>query len=400
MIAQALTDDLHRPRVEGMQETMSITIELVYALKNIKKWTEPEEVETPPLMTGGKSVVYSKPKGVVLIICPFNFPVALTFQPLIGAIAAGNCCVLKPSELTPNCAKVIQHIVEKHLDSSAIRVVQGGVHETGELLKLPFDHFFYTGSGRVGKIVMKAAAEHLSTCTLELGGKSPVYIHEDANLDVTARRLIATKYLNDGQVRLFRYDIQLFMVHTNISLSFFQICIAPDYLLVNERVKDQLVERLKSTLEKFYGNSKDGMARLVNEHHFDRVRRMLEEPHGGQVVEGGLERADRKQKYIPPTFVLSPSLTSQMMTEEIFGPVLPIIPVKGVQQAVDIVGKKDNPLAAYVFTENDQVADSFLGQVQSGCGCVNDAISQIQNPGLPFGGKSLFCASRFALSSN
>jgi len=242
-------------------------------------------------------------------------------------------------------------------------VIQGAVEETTALLQLPFDHFFYTGNGRIGKIVMKAAAEHLAGCTLELGGKSPVYIHEDANLDMTAKRILSGKFLNDGQV-----------------------CIAPDHLLVHEKVHDSLVQKLVETLPKFYGPKKDGMARLVSQHHFDRVKKMLEEKHGGKVIEGGLEGADREKKYIPPTFVLNPSPKSLLMTEEIFGPVLPILKVSGLEQALSNLHTRDNPLAAYVFTSTPQIAERFLSEVQSGGGCVNDVVAHVRNKSLPLGG--------------
>jgi aldehyde dehydrogenase (NAD+) len=199
---KALQADLKRPPVEAVNELLACSAEITTVLKSFKNWAAPEEVQAPPWAATGKYVVYSKPKGVVLIIGPFNFPIALLLRPLIGAISAGNCCILKPSEMTPESARVSQKLVENYLDRSAFKVIQGGVSETTELLKLPFDHFFYTGNGRVGKLVMKAAAEHLASCTLELGGKSPVYVHEDANLDVTARRIIHKKFTNDGQVSL------------------------------------------------------------------------------------------------------------------------------------------------------------------------------------------------------
>ena len=196
----ALQRDLGRSPVEAIQEVVGISGEIMLALESLQSWLTPEVVETPPTMLHGKSVIYSRPKGVVLVISPFNFPIVLALSPLLGAIAAGNCCVLKPSEMTPNCARVLQALGDKYLDKSAIRIIQGGVDETVRLLELPFDHFFYTGNGRVGKIVMRAAADHLAGVTLELGGKSPVYVHDDANLDVTAKRILAGKYLNDGQV--------------------------------------------------------------------------------------------------------------------------------------------------------------------------------------------------------
>ena len=204
---KALQQDLGRPQLEALQELLSITSELAETISKLPEWMQPQQVDSPATMPNTKAAIHYRPKGLVLIISPFNFPINLALSPLLGAIAAGNCCVLKPSELTPNCARMLQTICDKYLDQNAIRCIQGGVDETTQLLKLPFDHFFYTGNGRVGRIVMKAAAEHLAGVTLELGGKSPVYVHEDANLDIAAKRILAGKYLNDGQVSLCIYCV-------------------------------------------------------------------------------------------------------------------------------------------------------------------------------------------------
>jgi len=255
--------------------------------------------------------------------------------------------------------------VDQYLDKTAFRVVQGNVEETVQLLKLPFDHFFYTGNGRVGREVMKAAAEHLSTCTLELGGKSPVYVHEDADLEVAAKRIVSAKFLNAGQV-----------------------CVAPDYLLVHEKVADKLTHLMKDAVVAFYGPNKDTMARIVNVCHFDRVKQLIEDHHGGKVIEGDMSKVNRGAKYIPPVFVVNPSLSSKLMVEEIFGPVLPILPVSGVDKALQVISDmgRDHPLAAYVFTSDTAVAEKYLEKVQSGGACQNDLISHLANPNLPFGG--------------
>jgi len=258
----------------------------------------------------------------------------------MSAIAAGCAAVVKPSEMTPQSEKLLCELIPQYLDSRMVRVVKGAAAETTALLKEKWDHIFYTGNGAVGRVVLRAAAEHLTPVTLELGGKSPLYFAEDGNIEVGARRILGTKMLNVGQT-----------------------CIAPDYLLVHNSVKDKLVSELKANVKKFYGNDvkqADSMARIVNERHFDRVVGLLNDAHGGKVVEGGLATADRKDKFLPPTIVLDPSPTSRLMTEEIFGPVLPIIGVNSMADALKIINQKEHSLASYIYTTDSKKIEEFM----------------------------------------
>lgn len=365
-ICEAMTKDLGRPMCEILvAEYAAVVAEVRIALDNVAKWAKPYSVPHPLTQKPGESKVCPTPKGVVLIICPWNYPFNLSFAPLAAAIAAGNCCLLKPSECAPNCAQVIEKIMGR-LDQSAITCVQGAVEETTALLKLQWDHIMYTGNGAVAKVVMRAAAEHLTPVTLELGGKSPVIIDEDAKLDVAVQRILWGKYLNCGQT-----------------------CIAPDYILATEGVKAKLVTKMKEVLQRFYGTdahaTKD-FGRIVNERHWDRIQSLLKD-HGGQMW--SLESsspATRSEKFIAPTIVEDPSPTSKLMTEEIFGPVLPVLKVKNVEEAIEFVNKRDRPLALYAFSEKKATTDQILQNTISGGCCVNDVIYHIANPSLPFGG--------------
>lgn len=364
-ICKALFADLHRPEVEALQaEVLSPIGEIQFMLEHIVDWMEPKRVPIPAMMAAEECFHVYKPKGVVLIISPFNFPFNLTFNPLIGAIAAGNCAVIKPSEMTPESAKVIQHIIERCLDPKAFKVVQGAVKETSQLLQLPFDHFFYTGNSQVGRLVMEAAAKHLSTVTLELGGKSPVYIHEDANLGVAARRLVNAKFLNAGQM-----------------------CITADYVLVHHKVEEAFVEEVKRTIIQFFPKPELQMSRVITDKHFARIHALLEQQPREAVISVIGKQTAHTGRFIPPTLVLNPKLDSALMLDEIFGPVLPVLGVTGLDEALQVVRKVySKPLAAYVFTETPAVADKFLDQVHSGGGCINAVAVQLQNPNLAFGG--------------
>jgi len=247
-------------------------------------------------------------------------------------------------------------------------VVEGAVAETSALLKEKWNHIFYTGNGAVGRIVAKAAAENLASYTLELGGKSPVYVAEDANVRVAARRILGTKLFNNGQT-----------------------CVAPDYVTIHASVRDQFIDEVKKHTKEWLGENSqksDSLTRIVNVRHFDRIASILKENHGGKIVEGGLEKADRNDKFIPPTLVLDPALNSSLMQEELFGPVLPIITVNGLDQALDIINARESSLASYVFTENTATADKFIKMTNSGGTSVNDCLMHIATPHMPFGGHS------------
>lgn len=323
-------------------------------------------VSTPMLMQPASSFVRPEPKGVVTIISPWNYPIQLALLPLIAAISAGNCAVLKPSEVTPSCSKLLKNLVEKYLDKDAFAVIEGGIPETTELLKQKVDHIFYTGNGAVGKIVMKAAAEHLSGVTLELGGKSPVIVASDCDIDVTAKRILFGKYTNCGQT-----------------------CVAPDYIMVQKPVKEKLLQALVRTLKQFYSKNpkqSEDYPRIVNSRHAERIGKTIEATvkSGGKVEIGG--EFDPKECYVAPTIFSNISLTSPIMDEENFGPILPLIEIDDLHEAVEYVNSKDHPLALYVFTSSTKTADYIINRTRAGGSCVNDTIVHVGNPYLPFGG--------------
>jgi aldehyde dehydrogenase (NAD+) len=359
-IVEALQADLRKPELEAWAADVgSVKSEAKRAIKNLKRWTKPERVGGMPLL--GRSYVVREPLGVVLIISPWNYPVQLLFSPLVGAIAAGNAAVLKPSEVTPHTSAVLARRVPDYLDPDAIALVEGGVEETTALLAERFDHIFYTGNGTVGRIVMEAAARHLTPVTLELGGKSPCIVDDDVDVEVTARRIAWGKFMNAGQT-----------------------CIAPDYVLVHEGKEDALVDALGRSIREFYGDDPKATpdyARIVDGRHQQRVARLIKD---GDVVVGG--QTDESQNYVAPTILRNVSPDSDAMREEIFGPVLPILKVKDVAEAIRFVNGREKPLALYVFSNDERVQDEVLDRTSSGGACVNGTILQLANPELPFGG--------------
>jgi aldehyde dehydrogenase (NAD+) len=305
--------------------------------------------------------VIRDPLGVVLIIAPWNYPVGLLLAPLVGAIAAGNCVVLKPSEVTAHTSAVLARWVPEYLDPRAIALVEGGVEETTELLSQRFDHVFYTGNGQVGRIVMEAAAKNLTPVTLELGGKSPCIVHEDANLETAARRIAWGKFVNAGQT-----------------------CIAPDYVLVHESQEEALVEALERSVRDFYGDDPKATpdyARIVNHRHHERLSTLMKD---GKPAFGG--KLDAEQRYVAPTALRDVSPDSRIMQEEIFGPILPILSVKSIDEAIDFVNEREKPLALYLFTSSSAIEDEVLARTSSGGACVNGTLLHIMDPKMPFGG--------------
>jgi len=310
----------------------------------------------------GKSRIQATPLGVTFLLVPYNYPFVLCMQPLIGAIAAGNTVVIKPSSLDPATADVIQKIVDDNFDPEYVSVYQGSTEITNALLEERFDHIFFTGSPRVGKIVMAAAAKHLTTVTLELGGKSPTIVHHDADLKVAARRIISGKFLNVGQT-----------------------CIAPDHLLVHSSIKESFVNELKSTVKEFFGdnmiNSLD-VGRLVNDKHFERVKGLIDP---SKVVIGG--ETEKSQKFIAPTIMDNVSFDDACMQEEIFGPLLPVLEYTDLTEVYAHVKKlPPHPLALYLFTGSTKVEDEVLDNTQFGGGCINNTLMHVGNANLPFGG--------------
>jgi len=308
-----------------------------------------------------KGYIYPEPYGLALIIAPWNYPFQLMLSPLVGAMAAGNCAILKPSEVSPHSSRAINEIISNNFDSSYISVIEGGIEESQALLAEKFDYIFYTGSTNVGKIVMSAAAQHLTPVTLELGGKSPCIAEPELNIDIAAKRIIWGKYFNAGQT-----------------------CIAPDYLLVNKSIKARLIARIKEYIAEFYGEEpalSPHYARIINERHFDRISGLMDE---GEIIAGG--QTDRDERYIAPTVIDEITLTSKIMQEEIFGPILPILEYEDLQEAVNIINSKPKPLALYLFTNDKKKQEKVLKETSSGGVCINDTIFHLTPPDLPFGG--------------
>ena len=358
----ALAADLGKPRVEGfITDIAFVTSEVKSMIKNLKKWNKPERVGTPLVAMPGKSRLIPEPVGVVLVIAPWNYPVHLLLVPVAGAIAAGNAVVMKPSEVTTNTSSLLASLVPKYLDSSAIALVEGGVPETTDLLEQHFDHIFYTGNGTVGRIVMAAAVKNLTPVTLELGGKSPVIIDASANLRVAARRIAWGKWLNAGQT-----------------------CIAPDYVMVNSSVRDGFVDELGKAITEFFGEEpkeSESYGRIVSPNHFARVSALME---GGTAVIGG--ETDAATRYIAPTVLLDVHPDAQIMKEEIFGPLLPIVDVASTDEAIAHINANPHPLALYVFTGDKRVAVDVIDRTTAGGVTVNGTIMHFSNPNLPFGG--------------
>jgi aldehyde dehydrogenase (NAD+) len=361
-LSAALKTDLGRGVEEAWLYDIGFTItEVKLMLKNLKKWTSPRKVPTPLVTKPGSSHRVPQPLGVVLVIAPWNYPVQLLLIPAAGAIAAGNAVVLKPSEVSSETSKVLGNIVPQYFSDKAIAIVEGGVSETTELLQQKFDHIFYTGNGTVGRVVMRAAAENLTSVTLELGGKSPTIVDASANIAVAARRIAWAKYVNAGQT-----------------------CVAPDYVLAHKSVANQLVEAIRTSITEFYGQdphtSKD-YSRVISPRHFARLKSMLS---SGTIAIGG--QTEESERYIAPTVMVNVGKDSAVMQEEIFGPILPVIEVDSIDEAISFVNSRPHPLALYVFAQDNAVSEKVVAQTTSGGVTVNGTIMHMTGPYLPFGG--------------
>lgn len=361
-IARALHDDLAKPPLEVfLGETALLYSEIRHARARLERWARPQKVDTPLVAQPGTSFIVPEPLGIALIIGPWNYPVQLVLAPLIAAIAAGNCAVIKPSEITPAASRLLAEMVPDYLDRDAVAVVQGAVPETTALLEQRWDHVFYTGGAAVGKIVMKAAAEHLTPVTLELGGKSPAIVDAGADLKSAARRIAWGKTLNAGQT-----------------------CIAPDYVLVTPEQKQPLIDALGRCFDQMLGDeplASDDYAAVVNERHFERLSALLAQ---GRPVIGG--RTDVKTRRIEPTVLLDVDLAADVMREEIFGPILPVVEVEDLDAAIEFVRRGDKPLSAYLFTRSKASERRFLAELACGSVAINDVMMFMSVPGLPFGG--------------
>uniref|UniRef100_A0A8R1E203 Aldehyde dehydrogenase n=1 Tax=Caenorhabditis japonica TaxID=281687 RepID=A0A8R1E203_CAEJA len=361
-LTNAVWKDLRRrPEVTDALEIGASTREIDLFLKMLDQWSQstpvskPNEYDTPS--------IEKDPLGVVLVIATWNYPINMVFLPLVAALAAGNTVVLKTADMSANCAQLFEKLIEKYFDPKVVTAVGGGRNETTEVLKERFDHIMYTGSPPVAKIVMTAAAQHLTPVTLELGGKCPVVVESDANIDLAAKRIAWGKWLNCGQT-----------------------CLAPDYIMTTSEVKPKLIEAFRKHVLNFYGenpqSSKD-YSRVINARHYDRLTKLLSTTKGKTLIGGG--KPDRDDLYIPPT-ILDVEKSDVFLEEEIFGPVLPVITVSSFSEALDYIQDNEKPLAAYLFTEDKDKVKRFLKETSSGGVSINDIMAHVGVPFLPFGG--------------
>ncbi|HBC4015449.1 TPA: aldehyde dehydrogenase [Staphylococcus aureus] len=363
-ILEALYTDLGKNKVEAYATEIGITLKSIKnARKELKNWTKTKNVDTPLYLFPTKSYIKKEPYGTVLIIAPFNYPFQLVFETLIGAIAAGNTAIIKPSELTPNVARVIKRLINETFDANYIEVIEGGIEETQTLIHLPFDYVFFTGSENVGKIVYQAASENLVPVTLEMGGKSPVIVDETANIKVASERICFGKFTNAGQT-----------------------CVAPDYILVHESVKDDLITALSKTLREFYGQNiqqSPDYGRIVNLKHYHRLTSLLNSAQMN-IVFGG--HSDEDERYIEPTLLDHVTNDSAIMQEEIFGPILPILTYQSLDEAIAFIHQRPKPLSLYLFSEDENATQRVINDLSFGGGAINDTLMHLANPKLPFGG--------------
>lgn len=361
-IMAALKKDLNKSRYESfLTEIGFLYNEIKDMIKNVDLWAAPVKEKTPLTHTGAKSYIYKEPYGVTLIISPWNYPFQLSIAPLIGAIGAGNTAIIKPSELTPNTSSVIRELIANTFDEEYIAVVEGDVEVAQTLLEEKFNYIFFTGSTKVGKKVMEAAAKHLTPVTLELGGKSPAIVMGDANLKLAAKRIVWGKFINAGQT-----------------------CVAPDYVLIQERKRRKFLKYVVHYIKKFYGDDvrfNKSYPRIISEKHVDRLASLLDED---KVYYGG--EYDRVDRFMAPTVMVDVTEDDLVMEDEIFGPILPILTFKNDYEVIEMVRRRPSPLALYLFTESKQTEDYILENIPFGGGCVNDTLMHLATPYLPFGG--------------
>ena len=369
-IAQAIYDDFRRPGPETeLVETFTVMAEIKHAIAHVGQWMRPVRAGTPLLLFGTSSRIVYEPRGVALILAPWNYPFSLVMNPLVAALAAGNCVVCKPSEKTPHTSRLIRTIIEEVFDPREVAIVEGGPEVAEALLRLPFNHLFFTGSTQIGRIVMAAAARHLASVTLELGGKTPAIVDASADIDAAADRITWGKFVNAGQT-----------------------CIAPDYVLVDESRHDALVAALGRSITRLYGTSEEDrqaspdFARIVDEAHYLRLADLLQRAvaEGARVAVGG--RIDQASRYIAPTVLTGLRTDSVVMQSEIFGPILPVLAYRGTAEAIALVQSLDQPLSLYVFSRDAQVTRTIVAGTRAGGTTINNTLLHYGNPGLPFGG--------------
>ncbi|WP_411766795.1 aldehyde dehydrogenase family protein [Winogradskyella sp. A3E31] len=366
-IRAALHADFKKPHVEtDLTEIYLVVAEIKYAKKNLHRWMRRQKVETPIALIGTSSYYYFEPKGICLIISPWNYPFNLTMSPLVAAIAAGCSVIIKPSELTPNSSRVMINMIKELFDEDEVALIEGGIEVSEQLLALSFNHIFFTGSPIVGKIVMKAASKHLASVTLELGGKSPTIIDKSADLKLAARTIVWTKFLNNGQT-----------------------CIAPDYVLIDTSVKSEFIEHCKTYIKKYYGDDPEkssSYSRVVNSKHFDRLKDYLKETKNRNATFelGGDVFAE--EYFIGPTIISNLPEDSKLLHEEVFGPILSIVEYSTLAEAINYINAKEKPLALYLYSKSNKTIEKVLSETRVGSTGINNAALQFSNHYLPFGG--------------
>lgn len=361
-ILYALKLDLNKAPFEAYETEVGIVLEEInYTIKHILSWARPKRVKTPIMHFLSSSYIYTEPYGSVLIMSPWNYPFQLAIAPLVGAIASGNCCIIKPSEYSSHTSKIIEKLIKEIFDDSYVAVIRGGREANQSLLEEKFDYIFFTGSPQVGRIVMEAASKHLTPVTLELGGKSPCIVDETANVKLAAKRIVWGKFLNAGQT-----------------------CVAPDYLWVHKSIKDKLIHEMKNYITLFYGNTpetNEDYPKIINERHFERLLGLMK---SGNVLFGG--KSNKETRQISPTIIDGVTWKSAVMQEEIFGPLLPIIEFESLQDVLKILKDRPKPLALYLFTTNKKNEKYVINNASFGGGCINDTVIHLSNPNLLFGG--------------
>ena len=356
----AIYKDFGKSEIDTYLTEISIIInEINYFIKNVKSLSKAKRQRTNLVNLPASSTLHSDPLGCTLVIGAWNYPYQLSILPMVSAMAAGNCCILKPSEVSPNTMNIMRDLINNHFPSEYIHIIDGGIEETTEILKLKFDKIFFTGSSKVGKIIYEAAAKNMTPVTLELGGKSPCIVTESANLKVAAKRIVWGKFLNAGQT-----------------------CIAPDYILVDEKIKSKLLELLKFEIQKAeYSENSTAFTKIINQKNFERLTKMIDQDkvfYGGQFNDETL--------YIEPTILDNVNWNDDVMQEEIFGPILPILTFKNYQECLNTVLEYEKPLAAYLFSTKKAEKELFMTRISFGGGCINDVLMHISNDNLPFGG--------------
>ena len=364
-ILKALSEDLRKPPTEALFEIIAVKQEIKLALKNLSKWMQAKQINVPVSLRPAKAFVQPDPLGCILIIGPWNYPFSLTLQPLVAALAAGNTAVLKPSEHAPHVSSLIKKLIEKYFQPNITQVFEGDGNIAAHLMTKKFNHVFFTGGENIGKKVMEAAAKNLTPVTLELGGKSPAVVIDGANLEVTARRIIWGKSLNAGQT-----------------------CIAPDHLLVEQELVDALIFNLKKSINDFYGNtplSSNHLGSIINQKQFNRLDNLLKQAKkNGQIIYGG--ESNESEKRISPTLIKIENRNDPLMKEELFGPLLPILSIKNLDEAISDFKSLPKPLALYLFGGRAKEHEKMLSMTSSGGVCFNDVVLQAGIPELPFGG--------------